>query len=118
MARLANANSGNRETAVGTMLSKICMKFKLDPPWMPQKNAEADLNIEDFRCPPFHRDLEAILHNAKVRLIVCERFIKLCKCMTPQLEAELAAMPYRDFLDTDYWSYLRDYVVMAKGMGC
>jgi hypothetical protein len=76
------------------------------------------LNLDDFRVGPFFEDAVGKFRGAKLRRTVCDHFIELCERMTPQLEAELASMSYRDFLDTDYWLYLRDYVVMARGMRC
>lgn len=95
------------------MLSKICMVFKLDDPLKPKIRG-----FEQCHSLPFRPECAGLVRNAKVRRTVCDRFIKLCRSMTPELEAELARMPYGDFLNTDYWSYLRDYIVMAKGIRC
>lgn len=78
-------------------------------------NVEPEFDIERFRARQESVDL---CRDADLRLGIIERFKWLCCNMRPALEQKLAAMPYRAFLETDYWQYLRDYVVMARGCRC
>lgn len=98
------------------MLSKAILVPMLDLPVEPQQ--DGDGSFERFRLPPWFEVSQQQIRFAKVRRAVCDRFIKLCRRMTPAREAALASLPYSDFLDTDYWAHLRDYVVMTRGMQC
>jgi len=46
------------------------------------------------------------------------RFYDMTRQMTDEISAELAAMPYKDFLDTVYWSIVRDYVRYKGNYKC
>ena len=94
------------------MLSRISMLFVLHPPG----RSVGEFDIDDYRI--HFTNTETFIHHARMRKTVCDRFIRLCCRMTPALEAELAAMSYNDFLQTDYWVYLRDYTVMIRGVAC
>ena len=102
------------------MLSKHCMIFKLRQKTIEAADPNLPFDIERFRVDstPQYLAMRSLLHKAKIRQAVIERFIKLCRRMDSELEAELAVMSYRKFLDTDYWNYLRDYVVITRGMRC
>jgi hypothetical protein len=76
------------------------------------------INFDDFRVTP---EIERLIREARERrrtASISAAFQWMVAGMTPGKECELAAMPYKDFLQTQYWWVLGRYIRLLHGDRC
>ena len=71
-------------------------------------------NIQVIR----QRNYEIEIINGKITATPEVRYWALCRHFHPSEALLLKKLPYKDFLNTIYWSIVRDYVVSKRGGKC